>query len=243
MNALKKLLFVFILGLGMIFWGGSCTSTKKNQKEKATQEKTTQEKTTHQEKRLKDAGTREQIAEKHLSPEKHNLQEKKIIKDSNTGGTFSLESSAFKEGEAIPRQYGCGKDRNFKKPSPALKWQNVPKGTKSFVLLLDDPDAGGFLHWLVIDIPASTSELAEGASGHSMPQGAKEFLNDFGSKGYGGPCPPSGVHHYRFRLYALPDAQTTAFQSGQVTSNQIHTALKKKALGIAQLQGTFTPAK
>jgi Raf kinase inhibitor-like YbhB/YbcL family protein len=111
-----------------------------------------------------------------------------------------LISDAFAAGQSIPLRYTCeGEDL-----SPALRWSDAPGGTKSFVLLCDDPDApaGTWHHWAVYDIPPDMRELAEGASRQS---GLKQAVNDFCRSGYGGPCPPRGhgVHHYHFRLLAL----------------------------------------
>ena len=99
--------------------------------------------------------------------------------------------------------------------SPPLAWSGVPAGAASLVLLVDDPDARDFLHWSVIDLPPSATTLPE----HVAPTAPapQQGTNDFGKVGYGGPCPPSGTHHYRFTLYALtgpidlpghPDAKT-----------------------------------
>ncbi len=115
-----------------------------------------------------------------------------------TPGPFTLTSSAFAEGGPIPTAQTCdGADR-----SPALAWTGVPAGTGALVLVVDDPDARDFVHWLVIDLPAdATGSLpANIAAGTSPPQQGR---NDFGRVGWGGPCPPSGTHHYRFTLSAL----------------------------------------
>src|SRR5512135_2729451 len=94
---------------------------------------------------------------------------------------FSLSSSAFAAGAAIPRRYTCdGPD-----VSPPLAWAGAPTGTAAFLLVVDDPDANGFVHWVVADLPAATSSVAEGASGHLGP--AVEGRNGFGRIGWGGP--------------------------------------------------------
>jgi Raf kinase inhibitor-like YbhB/YbcL family protein len=96
--------------------------------------------------------------------------------------------------------------------SPALGWTNPPQGTKSFALMVHDPDAptggAGFWHWVVYDLPADTMSLPAGAGsgdGKGLPAGAKQPKTDFGVPGWGGPCPPAGdkPHHYRFTVYAL----------------------------------------
>jgi Raf kinase inhibitor-like YbhB/YbcL family protein len=114
-----------------------------------------------------------------------------------------LNSSAFSDGSAIPRRYTCdGEDR-----SPPFDWSGVPAGTRSLVLLCDDPDAPGgtWHHWAAYDIPADRRAVAEGAGKYTEWQGFKQAINDFRRFGYGGPCPPRGhgPHHYHFRLLAL----------------------------------------
>ncbi|WP_442753311.1 YbhB/YbcL family Raf kinase inhibitor-like protein [Methylocystis sp. JAN1] len=118
-----------------------------------------------------------------------------------------LTSEAFSDGDVIPREYTCdGEDR-----SPPLKWTGAPEKTKSFVLLVDDPDApnGTFHHWACYDIPAHHAELVSDAG---RPEGFEDFrhgMNDFRELGYRGPCPPRGHgrHRYRFRLLALNCAE------------------------------------
>jgi Raf kinase inhibitor-like YbhB/YbcL family protein len=114
-----------------------------------------------------------------------------------------LTSTAFSDGDAIPRHYTCdGND-----VSPPLAWSNVPDGTHSFVLLCDDPDApaGTWHHWGAYDIPATQTVLADDAARHADRHGFKHAINDFRRAGYGGPCPPHqhGLHRYHFRLLAL----------------------------------------
>jgi|GEM_PF-402523 len=117
-------------------------------------------------------------------------------------GIFRLTSTGFLEGAAIPPYYTCdGEDA-----SPALYWGNIPVGTVSLALVVQDPDApgGNFIHWLAYDMPATTTSLPEGvALNVTLPGGGNQGKNGFGKNGYGGPCPPSGTHHYYFRLYAL----------------------------------------
>ena len=109
---------------------------------------------------------------------------------------FTFSSSAFADGGAIPAAYTCqGSDI-----SPPLAWSSAPAGTAAFALVVDDPDANDWVHWLIYDLPGSTTSLAEDESKvSSAPQGTTTW----GSVGYRGPCPPSGTHHYRFRLLAL----------------------------------------
>ncbi len=104
-------------------------------------------------------------------------------------------SSVFNNGDNIPKKYTCdGQDI-----SPALKVNDVPATAKSLVLIVDDPDAprGTWTHWTVWNIPPTTKDIPEGA------KLGVEGITDFGTIGYGGPCPPSGSHTYRFKLYAL----------------------------------------
>lgn len=114
-----------------------------------------------------------------------------------------LSSSAFSEGGVIPRRFTCDGENL----SPPLHWSEAPPGTRSFVLLCDDPDApaGVWRHWAVYDIPADGTDLAEGAGRRGDGKGLRQAVNDFGEAAYGGPCPPHGHgrHHYRFRLLAL----------------------------------------
>ncbi|MBR9699038.1 YbhB/YbcL family Raf kinase inhibitor-like protein [Candidatus Woesearchaeota archaeon] len=106
-----------------------------------------------------------------------------------------LTSTAFQHEETIPIKYTCqGEDIN-----PQLSWDGVPEATRSFALIMDDPDApmGTWIHWLVKDIPATAREIKE----NSIP--GTEVINSFKRGAYGGPCPPSGTHRYFFKLYAL----------------------------------------
>lgn len=112
---------------------------------------------------------------------------------------MTIESSAFKEGQLIPKKFTCdGEDI-----SPQLSWKGAPQHTVSFVLIFDDPDApmGIWDHWLLYNIPSKTMELAEGVK--TLPAGTLEGLNSWGKRGYGGPCPPDRIHRYYFKLYAL----------------------------------------
>jgi Raf kinase inhibitor-like YbhB/YbcL family protein len=116
---------------------------------------------------------------------------------------LKLTSAAFSHRGDIPVEYTCdGQDR-----SPALSWSAAPAGTRSFLLVCDDPDApfGVFHHWAVFDIPGDWTRLEADAGGEDGDLGFRQALNDFGTPGYGGPCPPRGdkAHRYRFRLSAL----------------------------------------
>ena len=140
---------------------------------------------------------------------------------------FTLTSQAFSEGGAIPSEHSCdGGD----KPIP-LAWSGVPDGTAELALIMDDPDARGFVHWVVVGIPASASGLDNG----NLPAGASEGRTGFGV-GYGGPCPPSGTHHYSFTLYALSEPLGG---SGDPSADEVRAAAAGKTLAQAHLSGTY----
>lgn len=123
---------------------------------------------------------------------------------------LTLTSPAFGNGETIPVQYTCSGENS----SPALAWSGAPAGTKSFLLICNDPDApaGVWHHWAVFDIPPERTGLDGGYGPAKAPPGCREGVNDFGDVGYGGPCPPRGhgPHHYHFRLSALDVATLPA---------------------------------
>lgn len=148
-------------------------------------------------------------------------------------GTITLTSEAFPDGGNIPREFTCdGLD-----VSPPLGWVGAPPDTRAFVLLVDDPDAGSFDHWLVYDIPAVLSALDQAASpGGALPEGAKEGRNGFKQAGYGGPCPPNGrPHHYSFRIYALDTAlnlETGATKKTLEGAMQGHVVARGELVGL-----------
>jgi Raf kinase inhibitor-like YbhB/YbcL family protein len=148
---------------------------------------------------------------------------------------MQLSSSAFQEGAAVPRQHTAdGKDT-----SPPLRWSGAPEATKHFALICDDPDAprGTWVHWVLFNLPADTTELPEGVPASATAAGASQGKNDFGKLGYGGPSPPRGKpHRYFFRLYALDAALD--LQPG-ATRQQLEQAMKGHVLAEAQLMGTY----
>jgi Raf kinase inhibitor-like YbhB/YbcL family protein len=151
--------------------------------------------------------------------------------DNATLARLDLSSDAFQDGQPIPTDYTCdGANR-----SPALRWGEPPAGTKSFALVVDDPDApsGTYRHWGAYDIPASTRSLAAGQSAGT------EVANDFGKPGYGGPCPPKGhgVHHYHFKLFALDVDRLDVSANAKVAD--VENAAKPHAIGQAELVGTY----
>jgi len=142
---------------------------------------------------------------------------------------LSLVSTSFADGAAIPGRYTCdGVD-----VSPALAWTGAPAGTAALALLVDDPDARGFVHWVAYDIAAEPAGLPEGASGRG---GFAEGRNDFGRTGWGGPCPPSGTHRYVFELFAL---DRRLGLSGQPTADGVRRAMTGHVLGSARLTGSY----
>jgi len=153
--------------------------------------------------------------------------------------TMQLTSSAFKEGQSIPVKYTC----DGKNVSPALKWSNVPQGTKSLALVCDDPDAphGIFVHWVLYDIPPTVTELKEGIPPDSqLSNGAKHGMPGFNRPGYGGPCPPSGRHRYFFKLYALDFVPGLA---PGATKSDLLKVMEGHILEMAQLMGTYQRTK
>ena len=144
---------------------------------------------------------------------------------------FSLTSSAFREGGAIPKRYTCdGAD-----VSPALEWEGAPENTASLALVVDDPDARGFVHWVLFDLTgAATGGLPEAIS--ESPDAPPQGTNGFGRVGYGGPCPPSGTHHYRFTLYAL---DSTLGLTGAPKAEAVRTAMAGHVLAEKTLTATY----
>lgn len=153
--------------------------------------------------------------------------------------TLTVSSPAFTANGAIPKRFTAeGED-----VSPPLEWRGSPPGTRSFVLIVDDPDAPDprapqrtWVHWVLYDIPADTSTLAADARRLGLPPGTREGLNDWRRTGYGGPAPPTGRHRYFHKLYALgvvlPDLE-------HPTKARLLNAMKGRVLAEAQLIGTY----
>ena len=141
---------------------------------------------------------------------------------------MKLLSKDFTDGESIPSEFTC----DGKNISPQLSWENVPAETKSFALVSDDPDAfgGGWIHWLVYDIPNNVRAIEK----NSLPVGAKQVENDFDKKSYGGPCPPSGTHRYFFRFYAL-DVEHLE----QINKHNFVKTVEKHAIEKATIMGLY----
>lgn len=153
---------------------------------------------------------------------------------------MKITSAAFKEGETIPRKYTCeGEDI-----SPPLSWTAGPKGTRSFALIADDPDAPTpkpWVHWVIYDLPPTVQNLPEGIPRlEKLANGEKQGLTDFKRIGYGGPCPPSGVHRYYFKLYAL---DTVLLLKPGATKYELLKAMEGHILAEAQLMGKYEKTK
>ena len=154
--------------------------------------------------------------------------------------SFQISSTAFGHNDEIPTVHTCdGEDT-----SPALNWADPPADTKSFALIVDDPDAPDpaapkmtWVHWVLYNIAADCRSLPQGATGAGLPEGVLHGLNDWKRTGYGGPCPPIGRHRYFHKLYALdrilPDL-------GQVTKSQLESAMAGHILAQAELVGTYS---
>lgn len=147
-------------------------------------------------------------------------------------GKFSVSSTAFADNTQIPVEYSC-RGRNV---PPPLRWENVPPGTESLALVVDDPDApaGLYVHWVVTGIPPSTTGIGDGP----LPQGASVSLNSAGKAEYFGPCPPAGtgVHHYRSQLYALNQPLTLA---SSTPAREATETIAKAATAEARIVGLF----
>jgi Raf kinase inhibitor-like YbhB/YbcL family protein len=156
--------------------------------------------------------------------------------------SIKLTSTAFQPGGSIPSKYTC-EDRDL---SPPLAWSGAPPGTKTFALIVDDPDAPDpakpqrvYVHWVLYNIPAATIALPENASKKGLPKGAVQGKNDWAKPEYGGPCPPIGRHRYFFKLYAL-DTALTGLSSP--TKGDLERAMKGHVLDSGELIGTYQKA-
>lgn len=152
---------------------------------------------------------------------------------------MELTSPDFEHQSEIPKKFTCdGGDI-----SPALEWTDVPEGTRSFALIVDDPDAPDpanpkmtWVHWVIYNIPAASDSLPEGDSGNDIPEGTLSGINDWKRTGYGGPCPPIGTHRYFHKLYALdivlPDLKGP-------TKKDLEKAMDGHILEKAELVGLY----
>src|SRR6516165_1508290 len=157
--------------------------------------------------------------------------------------SLTLTSPGFTTGSMIPPTYTCdGKDT-----SPALAWAGAPAGTKSFALIVDDPDAPDpaapkmtWVHWVLYNLSATTDRLPEAVAPNQLPAGTKQGKNDWKRTGYGGPCPPIGRHRYFFKLFAL---DTVLPDLKEPTKAALEQAMKGHVLDQVELMGTYQRPK
>jgi len=152
-----------------------------------------------------------------------------------TQAEIKLTSSAFKDGEPIPRTYTC----DGVNVSPPLEWSGAPGTAKTIAIVCDDPDAPGgtWVHWILYNLPADNIGLVENApASETLKAGGFQGKNDFGKIGYGGPCPPSGTHRYFFKIFAL-DSELP-LKAG-ATKAELMKAMAGHTLVQGQLIGTY----
>lgn len=157
--------------------------------------------------------------------------EQELMKD------FAIDSPAFRDGGEIPRKYTC----EGKNISPPLNWNKPPRGTKSFVLIVDDPDAPDpkhpqttWVHWLLYNLPAHLTSLEEGIT--DLAEGSRMGVNDWLEIKYGGPCPPIGRHRYFHKIYAL-DKEFLSLE--KPNKEELEEAMKGCILATSQIVGTY----
>ena len=153
---------------------------------------------------------------------------------------MKLTSPSFVHQGDIPKKFTCDGDDI----SPAQEWSGVPEGTKSFALIVDDPDAPDpanprmtWVHWVLYNIPATAASLAESVAKKDLPGGTLEGLNDWKRTGYGGPCPPIGKHRYFHKLYALDVILEDLNLPGKAKLEKAmegHVLLKAELIGLYQ---------
>jgi Raf kinase inhibitor-like YbhB/YbcL family protein len=151
--------------------------------------------------------------------------------NSSTNNSMQVQSASFQEGQPIPEKYSNYADNL----SPALSWSGQPAGTQSMALIVDDPDAPGgspFVHWVVFNIPPN-AKFEEG----KVPAGAVQGMSGAGNLGYFGPRPPSGTHHYHFRVFALDSMLD--LKSG-ASRQDLEGAMRERVLAQGELIGTYS---
>lgn len=144
---------------------------------------------------------------------------------------MQIASHAFVNNGKIPNKYTCdGEDVN-----PPLEFFDVPEEAQSLALIVEDPDSPGktWMHWIIFNIKGSTTGIPE----DTVPNGAIEAVTDFGNTGYGGPCPTTGTHRYRFKLYAL---NTFLDLSEDTTRDELIAAMDGHVIDEAELTGLYT---
>jgi hypothetical protein len=144
--------------------------------------------------------------------------------EASMSATLTVTSAAFQEGGSIPVRHGCDGDDI----SPPLAWSGGPDGTAAYAILVDDPDARGWIHWAVADLAATS--VAEGEAAGTQGR------NDFGRDGWGGPCPPSGTHRYVVTVYAL--SGELGLEPG-FTADELRTAMAGRILAEGRLTASY----
>jgi Raf kinase inhibitor-like YbhB/YbcL family protein len=163
-----------------------------------------------------------------------------------TGGdpmAFSLTSPAFEHQSQIPTLYTCEGDD----VSPPLAWSGAPAGTRTLVLIVDDPDAPDpkapkltWVHWVLYNLPADSTGLPEAVAERALPKGTRVGRNDWKREDYGGPCPPIGRHRYFHKLYAL---DTKLPERAGLTKAEVEKAMQGHVLGQTELVGVYQKKK
>jgi Raf kinase inhibitor-like YbhB/YbcL family protein len=154
---------------------------------------------------------------------------------------FTLSSSDFTDGGVLPARYSCDKEGD----SPPLHWENVPEHVKTYALMAHDPDAPGgpYVHWIVYNVPESTRDLPAGAAAKSdLGIKARQGMNSGGKPGWAPACPPSGEHHYIFRIYAL-DIDVPLDSGTTLDKKSLDAAIEGHVLGQAELTGRYARGK
>ncbi len=149
---------------------------------------------------------------------------------------LKITSTAFENEAMIPAKHTCDGEN----VSPPLKWESDGEGIKSYALICDDPDApmGTFIHWVIYNIPADVRDLQEDFPSESeLDNGTKQGMTDFGKVGFGGPCPPSGVHRYYFKIYGL---DTVLDVEAGITKAELLKAMEGHIVEEAELMGKYT---
>lgn len=173
----------------------------------------------------------EEVPEEVIEEIPEEAKEEEVIEaEEELGGVMKIESPSFKNNEMIPSKYTCDAENI----NPPITISGISQDAKSLVLIVDDPDAPAktWVHWTVWNIDPKTTEILE----NSVPQDAVEGVTDFGTPGYGGPCPPSGTHRYFFKLYAL---DTTLDLSSSATVEDIQEAMEGHILDSVELIGLY----
>ncbi|MCL4507450.1 MAG: YbhB/YbcL family Raf kinase inhibitor-like protein [Chloroflexi bacterium] len=150
--------------------------------------------------------------------------------------TLQVTSTAFAGGKMIPAKYTC----DGQGISVPLSWSDPLPNTRSFALIVDDPDAPGrtFVHWVLYNLPVNARRLSEGIStAATLTDGSRNGKNSAGQSGYIGPCPPSGTHRYYFKLYAL---DTMLQLAPGATKDQLLAAMKDHIVAQGELMGTYS---